>query len=176
MEDVQKDISKKMRSVLLDWLVDVHLKFRLKEETLFLTVNLIDRFLERINIKRQKLQLVGVTAMFIASKYQEIYAPELRDFAYVTDSAFTKKDILVMEGIMLSELEFNITTTSPLRFLDRYSSLCGMSKKCYHLALYLLELSLIDYRMIKYTPSNLACSAIYLVNKIMKKSGWAPAL
>ena len=163
---MQKDISKKMRAVLLDWLVDVHLKFRLLPETLFLTVNIIDRFLEKVCIKRQKLQLVGVTAMFIASKYEEIYAPELRDFAYVTDSAYTKKDILKMEGIILNELEFNVTTTSPLRFLNRYSSICGMSPKCYHLALYLLELSLIDYRMVKHTPSNLACSAIYLVNKI----------
>ncbi len=114
--------------------------------------------------------------MFIASKYEEIYAPELRDFAYVTDSAYMKKDILKMEGIILNELDFNVTTTSPLRFLNRYSSICGMSAKCYHLALYLLELSLIDYRMIKYSPSNLACSAIYLVNKITKKGGWTDAL
>ena len=86
----QKDINSKMRSVLLDWLVDVHYKFKLLPETLFLTVNLIDRYLEKVEINRKRLQLVGVTSMFIASKYEEIYAPEVKDFAYVTDSAYTK--------------------------------------------------------------------------------------
>lgn len=80
-----------MRAVLLDWLVDVHLKFKLLPETLFLTVNLIDRYLEKVSISRKILQLVGVSAMFIASKTEEIYAPEIRDFAYVTDSAYTVK-------------------------------------------------------------------------------------
>jgi len=87
-----------MRSVLLDWLVDVHYKFKLLPETLFLTVNLIDRYLEKVEINRKRLQLVGVTSMFIASKYEEIYAPEVKDFAYVTDSAYTKQEILDMEG------------------------------------------------------------------------------
>jgi cyclin B len=80
-----------MRAVLIDWLVDVHYKFKLLPETIFLTVNLIDRFLEKVSISRKKLQLVGVACMFIASKYEEIYAPELKDFAYVTDSAYSTK-------------------------------------------------------------------------------------
>ncbi len=80
-----------MRAVLIDWLIDVHYKFKLEPETIFLTVNLIDRFLEKVCISRKKLQLVGVASMFIASKYEEIYAPELKDFAYVTDSAYSTK-------------------------------------------------------------------------------------
>jgi len=79
-----------MRAILIDWLIDVHLKFKLVNETMFLTVNLIDRYLEKSQVSRQKLQLVGVTAMFIATKYEEIYPPDLRDFVYVTDKAYTK--------------------------------------------------------------------------------------
>ena len=71
----QTDINAKMRAILIDWLVEVHLKFKLMPETLYLTINLIDRYLEKETIMRNKLQLVGVTAMFIASKYEEIYAP-----------------------------------------------------------------------------------------------------
>jgi cyclin B len=63
-------------------------------ETLFLTMNLIDRFLERSDVLRTKLQLVGVTAMLIACKYEEIYAPEVRDFVYITDKAYTREEIL----------------------------------------------------------------------------------
>jgi len=78
-----------MRAILIDWLTDVHLKFKLKPETLFLTVNIIDRYLERVTITRDKLQLVGVSSMFISTKYEEIYSPELSDFAFVTDHAYT---------------------------------------------------------------------------------------
>ena len=74
----------------MDWIIEVHLKFKLLPETLFITVSLIDRFLERVQIKRHNLQLVGVTAMLIASKYEEIYAPEVNDFVYITDNAYTK--------------------------------------------------------------------------------------
>ena len=90
----QAHINEKMRAILIDWLVEVHLKFQLMPETLYLTVNLIDRFLEKETIARNKLQLVGVTAMFIASKYEEIYAPECRDFVYISDKAYTRDEIL----------------------------------------------------------------------------------
>jgi hypothetical protein len=83
-----------MRAILVDWIIEVHLKFKLLPETLFITVSLIDRYLEQVQIRRSNLQLVGVTAMLIASKYEEIYAPEVRDFVYITDTAYTKDEIL----------------------------------------------------------------------------------
>lgn len=94
----QEDINEKMRAILVDWIIEVHLKFKLLPETLFITVSLIDRFLERVQIKRHDLQLVGVTAMLIASKYEEIYAPEVNDFVYITDNAYTKQQIFQMEN------------------------------------------------------------------------------
>ena len=86
-----------MRSILIDWLVEVHLKFKLVPESLYLTVNLIDRYLEREQVHRSKLQLVGVTAMLIACKYEEIYPPIVKDFVYITDNAYTKEEILEQE-------------------------------------------------------------------------------
>ena len=86
----QTDINASMREILVDWLIEVHLKFKLLPETLYLTVNLIDRYLEKQNVLRNKLQLVGVTAMLIASKYEEIYPPIVTDFVYITDNAYDK--------------------------------------------------------------------------------------
>ena len=86
---IQTDINDKMRAILIDWLVEVHLKFKLMPETLFLTHNLIDRFLAKKVVTRKNLQLVGVTAMLLASKYEEIWAPEVRDFVYISDKAYT---------------------------------------------------------------------------------------
>lgn len=161
-----------MRAILIDWLVDVHLKFKLLPETLFLTVNIIDRYLEKNAIMRQKLQLVGVAAMLIACKYEEIYAPEIKDFVYVTDKAYTKEDILFMEGTILSVLDFNLTFTSSFRFMERYAHLSEFDEKMVMMARYLLEISLVEYKMLKYSPSNLASSAVYLVNKLRKRDAW----
>ena len=151
-----------MRAILIDWLIEVHLKFKLLPETLFLTINMIDRFLEKQTIPRTKLQLVGVTAMLIASKYEEIYAPEVRDFVYITDKAYTKEEILKMEQAILTALDFNITAPSPYRFLERFAKINNADTPLFNLARYLIELPLIEYRMLKYSPSNLAASALFL--------------
>lgn len=166
----QTDINEKMRAILIDWLVEVHLKFKLVQETLFLTVNLIDRFLEKKNIMRNRLQLVGVTSMLIACKYEEIYAPEIRDFVYITDKAYTKEDILQMENDILSTLQFNITVPSSFRFLEVFSHYLKLDENCFMFCRYLLELFLIEYRMIKYCPSIVAAASIYIALKITKKS------
>jgi hypothetical protein len=96
----QNDINPKMRVILNDWLVEVHLKFKLRQETLYLCFQLIDRFLEHTQVRRQKLQLVGVTGLMLASKYEEIYPPEVRDYVYICDNAYTRDDILKMEQVL----------------------------------------------------------------------------
>jgi hypothetical protein len=169
--DTQHDINEKMRAILLDWLVDVHLKFKLVHETLFLTAQIIDRFLSKVEINRNKLQLVGVASLFIASKYEEIYPPELKDFVYITDKAYSKADILQMEKEILVELNFDITYPSTLRFLEVYLQLLNFSfdLETLYLCHYLLELFLIEYKMIKYPPSLIAASTIYYTLKVKKQ-------
>ena len=163
----QNDINEKMRAILIDWLVEVHLKFKLYPETLYLTVNLIDRYLEKENVMRQHLQLVGVTSMLIASKYEEIYAPEVRDFVYITDKAYTKEEILSMEYKMLTKINFNVTTPSSYRFLERIFKLCPEAdERVFNLSRYLIELSLVEYRMLKHHPSMLASAALFLSMKV----------
>lgn len=157
-----------MRSILIDWLVEVHLKFKLVPESLYLTVNLIDRYLEREQVNRQKLQLVGVTAMLIACKYEEIYPPIVRDFVYITDNAYTKEEILEMERKMFQTLDFNIQITSSFRFLERYCKIANVEPLIFNLSRYLIELSLLNCKMLRFTYSNLAASALYLSLKMTR--------
>ena len=176
----QTDVNEKMRAILIDWLVEVHLKFKLMVETLYLTVNLIDRFLEKEPITRNKLQLVGVTAMFLASKYEEIYAPECRDFVYISDKAYTREQILQMEGLMLSKLNFQLTTPNALVFLKRFAKVGGIlatpRTKTELLSNYLVELTLQEDKMLKYLPSTIAAGATYLALKTMGNTPWTPEL
>lgn len=172
----QHDINEKMRSILIDWLVEVHLKFKLMPETLFLTVNLIDRFLVRKLVVRQKLQLVGVTAMLLASKYEEIYAPEVRDFVYITDKAYTRNHILAMESTMLNALQFELTTPTAYVFLNRYLKAAGADAQLKHLAFYYVERTMQEYRMLKYLPSMVAASAINMALRSLHRPAWTPTL
>lgn len=167
----QTDINAKMREILIDWLVEVHLKFRLQSETLYLCVNYIDRFLERRQVSRTKLQLVGCAAMLVAAKYEEMYPPEVRHFVFISDKAYTKDQILSMEQIMLGALEFNLTVPTALRFLERWAKVARLNDSQKFLAHYLLELTLQEYRFLQYLPSQAAAAAVYLA---LLSTGAAP--
>ncbi|KAJ8908759.1 hypothetical protein NDN08_005464 [Rhodosorus marinus] len=172
----QPDLSDKMRSILVDWLVDVHQKFKLSPDTLFLTVNVVDRFLSTEKVVRQKLQLVGVSSMLIASKYHEIYAPETNDFVYISDRAYTREEILKMEATVLNRLGFNVTTPSPNVFLARFMKAAGCNKKSASYATYCLELAQQEYRLVGIVPSQLAASACYLSGKQTSSMVWNETL
>lgn len=174
----QVDINEKMRGILVDWIIEVHLRFKLLPETLFLTINLIDRYLVKTQILRTRLQLVAVAALLIASKYEEIYVPELNDFVFISDNAYTRQEILEMERSILITLEFNITICSSYRFLQRFWKVASNKEELFHLAQYLIELTLIEQRMLVYTPSQIAASALWLAIRIMYRQmgRWTPTL
>jgi len=179
----QTEVIPKMRAVLIDWLVGVHLQFHLLQETLYTTVAILDRFLqdEVGSIKRQKLQLVGVAAMLIAAKYEEIYAPEVKDFVYITDRAYSERDILKMEIRILATLKFDLGRPLPLHFLRRASKAGGVEAATHTLAKYIMELSLGAYGMCSVAPSKLAAAALLLSIHLLDptsslQSVWTPGL
>jgi len=160
----------------VDWLVSVQQKYKLKAETLFLAINLLDRYLEQKPVARRFLQLVGVTSLLIAAKFEEVYPPAINEFVYVTDKAYSKEDVIKMEVAILGALDFKICKPTPMHFLERYQSVNGCSEAHRDLAQYLLELTLVDYNMIKYSPSRLAAAAVLLSNKLLRRQpSWKPA-
>jgi cyclin B len=115
--------------------------------------------------------------MLIACKYEEIYPPIVKDFVYITDNAYTKEEILETERKMLYALSFDIQITSSYRFLERYAGIVKADSLTFNLSRYLLELSLVNYRMVKYTSSNIAASALYLSMKITKQASlWSETI
>ena len=159
----QTDINEKMRAMLIDWIIDVHFKFKLKADTLFLTVWLIDKYLSLKKVKRNKLQLIGVTCMLIACKYEEIYSPEVFDFVYITENSYEKKDIINLELEILVLLEFNVTVPTSNSFYEIISSILCFSVQEFFLGKYLLEMFLLDYRSLKYKPSEIADTICFII-------------
>ncbi|GFO24938.1 G2/mitotic-specific cyclin-b2 [Plakobranchus ocellatus] len=162
----------KMRSILIDWLCQVHGRFHLLQETLHLTIAIIDRYLQVKPCTKNRLQLVGVTAMLVASKYEEMYAPEVADFVYITDNAYTKKDVRDMEQDLLRTLDFSFGRPLCLHFLRRYSKAGRVDAIKHTLAKYLMELTIIEMDMVHIRPSHIAASALYLSMLVLDGSQW----
>ncbi|NWH55275.1 CCNB1 protein, partial [Fregata magnificens] len=171
-----QEISGNMRAILIDWLVQVQVKFRLQQETLYMAVTIIDHFLQDNVVSKNKLQLVGVTAMFIASKYEEVYPPYIEDFVYVTDSSYTKFQICQMEMEILRALDFSLGRPLPPHFLRRASKIAEVDLEQHILAKYLMELSIVDYDMVHFPPSKTAAAASCLSLKLLDGCEWTPTL
>ncbi|KAM5339027.1 G2/mitotic-specific cyclin-B2 [Glossophaga mutica] len=168
-----RDINGRMRAILVDWLVQVHSKFRLLQETLYMCIAIMDRFLQVQPVSRKKLQLVGITALLLASKYEEMFSPNIEDFVYITDNAYTGAQIREMEALILKELKFELGRPLPLHFLRRASKAGEVDVEQHTLAKYLMELTLIDYDMVHYHPSKVAAAASCLSQKVLGQGKWS---
>jgi hypothetical protein len=170
--DHQAEIQWSMRSVLMDWLVQVHNRFTLLPETLFLAVNYVDRFLSAKVVSLGKLQLVGATALFVAAKYEEINCPSVQEIVYMVDGAYTGDEVLKAERFMLSMLQFELGWPGPMSFLRRISKADDYDLETRTLAKYFLEITVMDERFVSCAPSFLAAGAHCLARFMLKKGDW----
>ncbi|KAI5294880.1 B-type cyclin [Ascosphaera atra] len=173
--DKQTEIQWSMRSVLIDWIVQVHTRFALLPETLFLTVNYIDRFLSCKIVSLGKLQLVGATAIFIASKYEEVTCPSLQEILYMVDHMYSSEEILKAERFMLAMLQFELGWPGPLSFLRRINKADGFDYDTRTLAKYFLEVTIMDERFVGAPASFLAAASHCLARTMLRKGKWTPA-
>lgn len=175
METLQKDVTPNMRGILVDWLVEVSEEYKLVPDTLYLTVNLIDRFLSQKFIEKQRLQLLGVTCMLIASKYEEICPPQVEEFCFITDNTYTSLEVLKMESQVLNLLHFQLSVPTVKTFLRRFVQAAQVSSEVpsvelEYLANYLAELTLVEYSFLKFLPSLMAASAVLLARWTLNQS------
>ena len=168
----QDDLEWKMRGILVDWLIEVHTRFRLLPETLFLAINIVDRFLSSKVVPLDKLQLVGITAMFIASKYEEVLSPHVGNFVHVADDGFTVEEVLSAERYTLTTLKYDLSYPNPMNFLRRISKADNYDIQTRTVGKYLMEISLVDHRFLEYRQSHIAAAAMYLARMILESGPW----
>ncbi|KAK6429886.1 B-type cyclin, partial [Oleoguttula sp. CCFEE 5521] len=171
----QQEIQWSMRAVLIDWVVQVHSRFNLLPETLFLTINYIDRFLSCKIVSLGKLQLVGATAIFVAAKYEEVNCPTIQEIIYMVDGGYTVDELLKAERFMLSMLQFELGWPGPMSFLRRISKADDYDLETRTLAKYFLEVTIMDERFVGCTPSFLAAGAHCMARLMLQKGDWGHA-
>ncbi|XP_075634674.1 G2/mitotic-specific cyclin S13-7-like [Castanea sativa] len=175
----QPDINVKMRSILIDWLIDVHRRFELMPETLYLTINIVDRYLSKKIVSRRELQLVGMSSMLLACKYEESYCLKVDDLVCISDYAYPDTQILVMEKAILEKLEWYLTVPTPYVFLVRYiKASVAPDLEMENMVFFLAELGLMHYpTTILYCPSMIAAAAVFAANCTLNKTPfWSETL
>ncbi|XP_042217786.1 G2/mitotic-specific cyclin-B3-like isoform X2 [Homarus americanus] len=172
----QPDVSRSMRSILVDWMVEVQESFELNHETLYLAVKIVDLYLAEVVIKRDALQLIGSTALFIACKFDERTPPYVDDFLYICDDAYKRKELICMEIKILQTVGFDLGVPLSYRFLRRYARCSKVSMEDLTFTRYILEMGLMDYELIDSSDSALAAAALLLTRIIRGDSTWPPTL
>lgn len=168
----QSDINAQMRAILVDWIIEVHNQFHFKRKTLFQTILLIDLYLSLRLIQKPRLQLLGIACLLISVKANEVYYPRLEDFINITDNAYTKKELLNMEILVLKTLNFDFLFPTSEEFYSILSKNYHFNKVQHHLGEYFMDSSLIDYNMLKYKASTIAIACTYIVMKYYNINGY----
>ncbi|XP_073273552.1 G2/mitotic-specific cyclin-2-like [Primulina huaijiensis] len=168
--DSQPEINEKMRAILIDWLIQVHYKFELSPETLYLTINILDRYLSATTASRRELQLVGMSAMLLASKYEEIWAPEVNELVGFSDNTYSNNQVLLTEKRILGKLEWNLTVPTPYVFLVRFIKASMTDSDVENMVYFLAELGMMNYATLMYCPSVIAASAVYAARCTLNKT------
>ena len=163
----QIEINNKMRAIVVNWLIDVHDRFKLLPDTLFLGIIFFDRYMSQVtNIKKEKLQLIGVTSLIIACKYEEIFSPEIRDFVCILDRTYEKEDLMEQENNMLKILKFEVIFPTSLRYYEILRIEFDIEEKYYNYGVYLLTLCLLDSRFSVYSQATIATTVCFFLKKM----------
>jgi cyclin E len=188
----------KMRALLADWLIEVCSDFVLHRETYYLALNFVDRYLTaEVGVRKSNLQAIGVTALFMAAKIQEIYPPPINQFVDITDRSVSEEKVLAMEVEMLTKLNWNLCPVTVTAWLEVYLqtgalpnrsttiveafSVPKYGKPDFYRVCQLLDLSSLDYKSLRFLPSVLAACAIHLAiggenfKEMVKHTGYSMA-
>ena len=168
----QKDINQQMRAILIDWIIEVHNCFHLKQKTLYRCIYIIDLYLSNKIILRIRLQLLGAASLLIACKANEIYCPSLQQFIDITNGAYEKRDLLKMEKDILKTLNFEILSPTAEEFYNIICKVYNFNEVQKNLGNYFLDSSLIDYDLLKYKPSIIGLACAYIVMKFYGIKGY----
>ena len=172
-EQKSEKINIKTRAIVIDWLVHIHYKFKLKEETLYLTINIMDRFTKTTSFNLNDYQLISICSLLIASKFEDIYPPEISYLIYASKNTYSKEQIIKTEYEILKKLNFNLLYNSSYKFLSYFYLTSQINNiKVFHLAQYILELSFLNISSLKFKQSLRAASVFYMAIKILKENNW----
>ncbi|XP_067413378.1 cyclin-P isoform X2 [Emydura macquarii macquarii] len=168
--DVPRAVTAEMRALIVDWLVQVHEYLSLADDTLYLAVYLMNAYMKVARVRVPALQLLGVTCLFVACKVEECTFPEPAELCFMTEDSFSRRELLRMERKVLSRLNFELHYTNPVHLLQLLVALGRCAGEVHHLAMYFMELSLMEADCVKFEPAQLAAAALCLAQRVLQEA------
>ena len=168
----QEYINANMRSICCGWIVELSLEFNFQQETLMLAIRIFDRYLSLSTqpVSRKVLQLVAISSMLLASKMEEVVHPSVKDFSKMSADTFSPTDVKRMEVILLQTLEYRIHSPSIGSYVNIIREATQLRESTYWMSCYLIELCSLHYQFLEFSPSLVACSAVYVARKLCSRN------
>ncbi|KAK6100386.1 Cyclin N-terminal domain family protein [Brugia pahangi] len=166
--EFQEEICGEVRYLLVEWICDSAREFNLSTESLHMAVSIVDRVLNTLQCPREKLQLLGAAALLLAAKFEEIYPPEVKEFARITAYTFHETEIIRMERIVFARVEYQLLAPTSWWFASRLVRMAHVPRIIYCMMRYLLELALLDHTFLDFRPSVIGAASFFLSNVIFK--------
>ncbi|VBB27399.1 unnamed protein product [Acanthocheilonema viteae] len=166
--EFQEEICGEVRRLLVEWICDSAREFNLSTESLHMAVSIVDRVLNTLQCPREKLQLLGAVALLLASKFEEIYPPEMKEFARITAYTFHEKEIIRMERIVFARVAYQLLAPTSWWFASRLVRMAHVPRIIYCMMRYLLELALLDHTFLDFRPSVIGAASFFLSNVIFR--------
>jgi hypothetical protein len=171
LENEKSELNPEMRTVAVDWLVLIHQKiFKFKENTLFLTIQIFDRYLSITSLSIEKTELLLLTSFMLASKYNEIDYVNMQETLQLSQNKFTKEQIIEMESEILIKINFEVLAPTMCEYFKLFASYLNLSEEKINHGFYILNIVLVDFHMLEYPNFMLALAVIKLITKKMNKT------
>jgi cyclin B len=170
-----------MRHILVDFIIEVHCRFGLVPGTLYLAINILDRYLssegDARRVTRTNLQLVGIVALLISSKFEEVWALSSTDCVCICENAsYDERDVVDMETSILGALNYEINVPCAHAFLVRYLRAVNATTEVVNLSNYVLDGTLQSYYLLSFLPSQLAAASVFISRKTVGEDAWCTTL
>jgi cyclin B len=157
---LQTDMSPRIRAVLVDWIIEIHLKYKMQPLTLWMIINVFDRFLATTFMSRNRLQLAAIVSLFICCKFEEVHTPDVKDCLFLTDNTYTRADIVLTEAMILHAINYEMTVPTPYHFLIRIFRRIKASDRLKSICYYIAERNLHECDILEISPRIYASACV----------------
>ena len=166
LDNEDSELTPEMRTIAVDWLVLIHFKiFKFTENTLFLAIQIFDRYLSKVDLNTEQTELLLYTSFMLASKHNEIDYMNMQETLKLSQDKFVKEQVVKMESEILNKLDFEILAPTMCEFFILFASYLNLNQEKINQGLYILNIILVDFHMLKYPNFMLSFAVIKLINK-----------
>lgn len=160
--ETQKEVTHKMRKILVTWLINVHNDYCFSNDTLYTAIKYLDLYLSTKNIAKNRLQLLGAVCYWLSCKVNELQVPYAAELSDLCNIKYTNQEFFELESDIFQTLNFQLNYPTYKGFLRRYLTITGASSKIHDVSAIICESCLLNYSLSCCLPSEVAIAIVII--------------